>query len=394
MKDGAGLALLSDLQGRVTQVLHDTVGLGAAIEPGMPFARLAASGNLAKALSFLAEIHLRGAAFDWEIDIEHGGQVSTFHFAGSQAGESLLIVGGVNDQPALRLFEEMMRMSNEQTNTLRAALQENSRLQRDDHVYDEISRLNNDLVSMQRELAKKNAELERLNEEKNRFLGAAAHELRSPLNAILSYSDFLLDEAEGAKQREFLTVIRNSSEFMAHLVDDLLDVAKIEAGVLLLDYSAVDLADLLARNAALNRPLAARKQVEIDYHSQALPTAVVDSAKLEQVLNNLIGNAINFSPAGSRVEVCLESAGGSFVIHVKDQGPGISPEQRARLFQPFQRGQPGLRGEKSTGLGLAIVKRIVEGHNGKMEIDSQHGHGTTFSVSIPLRPSDEGKTAK
>jgi len=391
MSNRFGLALLCDMNGNITQVLHNLPGLNTSNQIGVPFTRLVAPGSLAKALSFLVEIRTQSMVFDWEINIVNEGLIRTLHFTGGQIGDSLLIVGGENSTLAQRLYEEMLHMSNEQVNLLREVLKENSQRERDDRQYDEISRLNNELVAIQRELAKKNAELENLNKEKNRFLGMAAHDLRNPLYVILTASEFLLSPdppTDDFSQTELLQAIQSSSEFMVHLVDDLLDVAKIEAGELKLDYSAVDLGTLLLRNAAFNRPLAARKQLEIDYKLEPLLSVAVDIPKLEQVLNNLLGNAIKFSEPGNRIEVRVERADQNFLIVVKDHGGGIAPEQLPRLFKAFQQGQKGTQGEKSTGLGLVIVKRIVEGHGGKIWVESEVGSGTTFYVSIPFQPPD------
>ena len=283
-----------------------------------------------------------------------------------------------------------MRINNEQTNTLRTILKEQSR---GDNMYNELSYLNNELVAMQREIAKKNAELARLNREKNHFLGMAAHDLRSPLHTILGYSDFLIKISDQPVQQEYLQIIRNASHFMARLVDDLLDVTKIEAGDLQLEYDPINLASLITSNAAVNRPMAAHKQIEIIYQlDETIPTAVIDSAKIEQVLNNLISNAIKFSEPENKVVIRLERAEENFLISVKDDGHGITSEHQSHLFQPFQQGQTGTDGEKSTGLGLAIVKRIVEGHGGKIWFESKLERGTTFFVSMPLRPPDDQKT--
>jgi signal transduction histidine kinase len=383
-----GFALLCDTHGNVTNVLNDSLGLGAVIQPGMPFARLAAPGSLGKALSFVTEINAQGAAFDWEVNILAGEQIKTLRFTGGKMNDALLIVGAENNKFALKLYEEIVQMSNEQNNLLRAALKENSRIEHDDSQYDEISRLNNELVSIQRELAKKNAELEHLNQEKNRFLGMAAHDLRNPLYIILIQSEYLLEECQDQKQYELLEVIRNSSEFISHLVDDLLDVAKIESGKLQLDYAALDLPQLVERNLAWNRILAAKKQIEITLNAAPLPSVVADGSKIEQVLNNLLGNAVKFSEPGSRIEVQLSMEDKNFLLSVKDEGRGMSLDEQSKLFKPFQRGRAGTRGEKGAGLGLVITKRIVEGHGGKLWFKSQMGEGTTFFVSIPFQPPE------
>jgi two-component system, OmpR family, sensor kinase len=388
MNDKSGLALLCDPQGAIIDILHNPPELEIEAQKGKPFTRLVASGSLANALSFLADIRAKGAAFEREINITTATtQIKTLRFVGGAVGETILIVGSEDFAVAQELYGEMMRINNEQTNALRAMLKEQSR---GDNMYNELSYLNNELVAMQREIAKKNAELERLNREKNRFLGMAAHDLRNPLHIILGYSDFLIQISDQPEQQEYLQIIRNVSQFMARLVDDLLDVAKIEAGDLQLDYEPVNLADLITYNVAINRPLAAQKQIELIYQlDETVPRALVDSAKIEQVLGNLISNAIKFSEPGNGVVIRLERAEENFLISVKDDGAGMAPEQQSRLFQPFQQGQTGTGGEKSTGLGLVIVKHIVEGHGGQIWFESELGQGTTFFVSIPLQPPDE-----
>ncbi len=387
-----GIAMLCDEEGVVVTVLRDALDLGEALTPGVLFTRLVDRASLSKALSFLVTLKAQGAAFNWELNLPRDGQMVTLHFAGGRSDDGLLlIVGAANGRNAAALFEDMMRMSNEHVNLLREALKDRTRAEHDAELYNEISRLNNDLVATQRELAKRNAELERLNEEKNRFLGMAAHDLRNPLHLILGHAEFLLDEslmARGLDTRQFLEVIRTSSLFMSNLIDDLLDVAKIESGELSLDLAPVDLEDVVRRNVALNQTLAVGKQTEILLRCAPLPAVVVDAGKMDQVLNNLISNAVKFSPPGSRVEVDLRSEGDRFTISVRDQGPGISEEDQAKLFRPFQRTRArGTAGEKSTGLGLVIVKRIVEGHGGSIWLESCLGEGTTFYVSVPCMPS-------
>lgn len=391
MSDRAGLALLCDMDGNITRILREMPGVTESIRPGMPFTRLSAPGSLSKALSFIQEIHTQGVAFGWEIYVTSAGQMDILHFAGGKVGDTMLIVGDGDSDQALFLYEEIARISSEQANDLRAAVKGQNYPAYSDKFYDEISRLNNELVSAQRELAKKNAELELLNKEKNRLLGMAAHDLRNPLYVIHSASELLLlmdANDDPALHNELLQTIQTASDFMSQLIENLLDVAVIEAGELNLELLPIDLAALLTRNAAFNRLLAARKQIELDYKLQAVPSVLVDSAKMEQVLNNLIGNAVKFSEPGSKIEIGLEQGEKDVLLCVKDSGVGIPPEQVSSLFRPFQRGQRGTQGEKSTGLGLAIVKRIVEGHGGRIWVESEVGHGTTFYVSIPFHLED------
>lgn len=172
--------------------------------------------------------------------------------------------------------------------------------ERDDaRFFDDLSRLNNELATLQRDMVRKNVELQALNELKNRILGVAAHDLRSPLGVILSYSEFLeaeLGDALTDEQRDFVVTIRQTSEFMLRMVTDLLDVSAIEAGQLRLDLEPTDLAQLVRRNVTLNRVLAARKDIAVEMElPDAIPPMPLDSGKLEQVVNNLIGNAVKFS---------------------------------------------------------------------------------------------------
>jgi signal transduction histidine kinase len=179
---------------------------------------------------------------------------------------------------------------------------------------------------------------------------------------------------------------------MVNLVDDLLDVSKIEAGKLNLDYSKQDLAQLVQKNIAHNQALAAKKAICLNLEAESLPGALIDAAKIEQVLNNLIGNAIKFSPDGSKIYIILKRDSENFLLTVQDNGSGISEQAQKSLFKAFHVGQPGTQGEKSTGLGLAIVKRIVEGHGGKIRLESVESRGTSVFVSIPLLPpSDESE---
>jgi signal transduction histidine kinase len=260
---------------------------------------------------------------------------------------------------------------------------------RADDLYEELSRVNNEMTNLQREMAKKNAALKQLDEQKNRLLGVAAHDLRNPLGVILAYSQFLETEAAAvlsAEQREFVTTIRETSEFMLRLISDLLDVSTIEAGQLNLKRHPTDFVRLIQHNIALNRVLAAKKNIAIDFDPPAaLPPLNIDSNKIEQVLNNLISNAIKFSHRDTRIRVRLESTDKAVTVAVQDQGQGIPAADLSKLFQLFSRASVrSTAGEQSTGLGLAIVRKIVEGHGGRIWVESKVASGSTFSFTLPI----------
>lgn len=384
MREKEVVTLRLDSEANIAEILNDSLGLTTDVEIGAPFARLAVAGSVAKALSFLAEIRASGVAFDWEFNVLLGGRLQTFHFTGGKVDGQIFVIGASNAATSIHFYEEMMRINNDQVNALRQAY---GGIQRDRTVYDEISRLNNELVGMQRELAKKNAELMQLNQEKNHIIGIAAHDLRNPIHAILMLSEFLAEDIQNPEQQEFVAEIKSSSNFMAWLIDDLLDIARIESGKLALDYVQVNVNDMIRENVERNRMLAARKHVEIRLIAEDLPPAQVDRAKIEQVLNNLITNAVKFTPEAGKVEVRLHNGGDHICLEVQDWGVGIPVALQSRLFTPFHKGQTGTAGEKSSGLGLTIVKHIVEGHGGSIRFESAVGAGTTFFIAIPYAPT-------
>ncbi len=395
-KGKAGLAVVCDEDGLILEVIRGDVGIGEEMV-GRPFTLLVDRGSMAKALTFIDELRREGALSGWEMNVDTGGETAPLHFAGGLVGDRMVIVAAGNGQEIVRLYEELMKMGNEQTNALRAALKaqaEAARRERewDASAFDEISALNNQLVAMQRKLAKKNAELERLNALKNHFLGMAAHDLRNPLNVVYNYTEFLAETAEERlteEEKTFLEIILESSQFMVELVNDLLDVSKIESGKLELAWQPVDLARLTERNVRLNRLLATKKDIDLVLEEvpEDVPAIVADPGKLEQVLNNLISNAVKYSPSGSRVAVRLQQQEEGVLIAVEDEGIGIAAEDMDQLFRPFMTpAAKGTAGEKSTGLGLVIVRRIVEGHGGEIWVESEKGVGTTFTVWLPRDP--------
>ena len=388
------IAFNCDIDGTNIRIIRDELGLPLPLKPGTTIYNLVDKSFVRKAQDFLAALNERKAAFDWELSMTLAGCNTPMHFAGAAHDGTLMIVAAKSCSALARSSEDLMSINNEQTNALRAALKETSLKKREDEVrdsalYNDLSRVNNELANLQREMVKKNVELERLNEEKNRFLGMAAHDLRNPLGIILSYSEFLESEAADVlneEQRQFVATIRNTSEFMLRMVTDLLDVAAIESGKLKLDIQAIDLSQLIVRNVTLNRVLALKKDITIEFVPPITPLIVrLDAGKIEQVLNNLITNAIKFSHRGTVVRVRLSCAEGFATIAVEDRGQGIPASDLPKLFQPFSKTSVrSTAGENSTGLGLAIVRKMVEGHGGKIWVESEVGKGSIFSFTLPV----------
>lgn len=391
-----GIVLACDEAGVVQRVLRDDLGLAGRVPAGARLADLVDEAVQEKITWFLTELQTRAAAFDWEITVPVAGVLQPLHFAGARVDTGFVVLAASSRNGLTHLNDELMRINNEQTNALRHNAQAltfavQKRVERDDSVYEDLSRLNNDMANLQRELARKNAELTQLNEQKNRLLGMAAHDLRNPLGVISTYAEFLETEAAAAltvEQRDFVTTIKDTSDFMLRMVTDLLDVTAIEAGQLRLDRQPADLAALIQHSAALNRVLAAKKNIGVEFEVPApVPPLSFDAGKIEQVLNNLIGNAVKFSHPGTRVRLSLSCADGLATVAVEDQGQGIPAKDLEKLFKPFSKTSVrSTAGEQSTGLGLAIVRRIVEGHGGRIWVESVVGRGSTFSFTLPLAP--------
>lgn len=251
---------------------------------------------------------------------------------------------------------------------------------------------NEELNNVARQLQKQNAQLEQLNRLKNQFLGIAAHDLRNPIASILMYSDFVLDtqkEGLNADLSEILDMIKTSSEFMLRLLEELLDVVKIESGKLELKMETVDLERFLRKIVSLNQIIANRKQIRITWNiPQPIPGLSFDPVKMEQVVNNLLSNAIKYSHAGTTVTIGAFSTDNDVVISIRDEGQGIPAGEIEKLFTTFAKiSVASTDGEKSTGLGLSIVKKIITGHRGKIWVESEVGKGSTFYFSLPLKPA-------
>lgn len=243
------------------------------------------------------------------------------------------------------------------------------------------------------ELRSQSKRLAALNHQKNRFLGVAAHDLRSPLASVRSSAELLLSKAvapvsEG--QEPFLTMIHTLSNQMLDLVNDLLDVSAIESGKLTLSLTDGSLPQLVAQRVRVSEALAAQKDIALSHVSEDVPLFPFDASRMTQVVDNLLTNAVKFSPPGSpiAVRVAWTPEDRTARLSVADHGPGLTAEDQNRLFGEFQKlsAQP-TGGEKSTGLGLSIARKIVEAHGGRIWVDSRAGHGATFSVAIPMGAS-------
>ncbi len=244
------------------------------------------------------------------------------------------------------------------------------------------------------DLSRTNAELARAVRAKDEFLANMSHELRTPLNAILALSESLLDQIRGPvneRQRASLSSIEASGRHLLTLINDILDLSKIEAGRLDLELEPTPLAELCEASLLFVREMALKKQLQIGFSLDDQLTVIeADPQRLKQMLVNLLSNAVKFTEPGGTVElaVAVDREAEAVRFAVADSGVGIAPEMMARLFQPFTQLDASLsRRHEGTGLGLALVRRLAELHGGSVAVESQVGHGSRFVLSLPHRPA-------
>ncbi|QCO17255.1 sensor histidine kinase (plasmid) [Azospirillum brasilense] len=395
-----GLVLTCDHDGRLRALHRVGAGLpGLTGKPGTPFPVLFGPDAVAGALDLFSGLRKSGRMID-QLLSSRLHPTGAFHVSGLSDAEGLLLAVARAPGGLPALLEEMETLNPrlaERLAPLRRAVPA-PEVPTVDALFDEMTLLNNELATVQRALAKANAELAASNEQKNRLMGMLAHDLRTPLQVVVGFAELLEQRLDGrleATERACLERIRESSLSMRHMVEDALSLAALQAGQLRLARRPSDLAALVRRNVSMNRVLAEGKTItiELSVPERPLPMADIDPAKLDQLLNNLLSNAIKYSDRGGRVRVALSQApgetasegGGRARLRVSDEGRGIPPAELAQLFQPFARtGRLGTEGEGTVGLGLYICRSIAEGHGGRITADSAPGRGSTFTVDLPF----------
>ena len=238
-------------------------------------------------------------------------------------------------------------------------------------------------------IEEKSQQLEVATRHKSQFLANMSHELRTPLNAIIGYAELMADEIYGEvpeRMRDVLDRIQQAGRHLLGLINDVLDLSKIEAGQLVLSLADYSMADVVQTVALAVEPLASAKglalRVEIP---EDIPAGRGDELRLRQVVLNLAGNAVKFTDAGE-VALAVKTDGGTLSVSVSDTGPGIAPADQERIFEEFQQATgANVRKSGGTGLGLAIARRIVEMHGGRLVVDSVPGRGSTFTFTVPVR---------
>jgi len=223
---------------------------------------------------------------------------------------------------------------------------------------------------------------------KSEFLAKMSHELRTPLNSIIGFSDLLMEQDDGgldpAKRYNFLDNVSSSARHLLSLINDLLDIAKVESGKMTLELRDIDLRQTIARTVATTAPLFGRKRQEVEVSVPDEPMLVrADAGRVEQVLLNLLSNANKFSPEGEKITVATATDSREWKIEVRDHGIGISSEDQQRIFDDFEQVHATGSHSSGTGLGLALAKRFMEAHGGVIEVQSDLGRGSVFRIRLP-----------
>jgi signal transduction histidine kinase len=255
---------------------------------------------------------------------------------------------------------------------------------------DELGALAANVNRMNDELDRLYKELETASQHKSDFLANMSHELRTPLNAIIGFSQVLREGMVGdvnAKQKEYLDDILSSGNHLLSLINDVLDLSKIEAGQAELQVAPFSLQDALERGVSMVREQATAEGVQVTLHRNgSLDVFSGDERRIRQVIFNLLSNAVKFTPEGGQVDVCAERVDGEMRVSVTDSGPGIAVEDRERIFEEFQQTDAAAQQREGTGLGLALSKRFVEMHGGRIWCESEVGRGSTFEFTLPMEP--------
>jgi signal transduction histidine kinase/CheY-like chemotaxis protein len=277
-------------------------------------------------------------------------------------------------------FNEMLGQIQERDAALRQAR---------DELEQRVLERTAELAVANKELDLRNREVERATQLKSKFLASMSHELRTPLNAIVGFSDLLAEQTAGQlneKQNRFVHHIKQGSTHLLQLINDILDLSKIEAGQLEFHCEAFPVGEALPEVLSTIRPLAMAKNILVQHKAETVRSVYADRVRFKQILYNLLSNAVKFTPKGGRIDIDCAEAENTVHISVTDTGIGIRPEDQNIVFEEFRQieGNSGATSE-GTGLGLAITKRLVEQQGGKISLESELGKGSRFTFTLPAR---------
>ncbi|MFS0725109.1 ATP-binding protein [Paenibacillus sp. 1P07SE] len=405
---GQVIALLCSTDGVIIEIIRDDLLITEQLDTRSGFRSVMDELNAHKFKEFLTELSERQAVFNWEINLITGKGNELLYFNGGMFEERALVVGSTYHTNYSYFYDELMKINNQQMVSLRETIKKLSqemvfKMEQELKNYDEFSALNNELVSLQRKLAKTNMELklakenaEQANRTKSIFLATMSHEIRTPMNGIIASSELLMYSPLQDSQKQTVSVILESGQLLLSIINDILDLSKIEAGEMKLEEQIFHLHTMINNVTELLQSRAKEKGNRLTFYldPQIHEYLVGDANRLSQILINFVGNAIKFTSNG-QIDIrffLLADTGPrqNLRFEVKDTGIGIDEENCKKLFQPFfQVDQSFATKNSSTGLGLSISKRLVEMMNGSIGVNSEVGSGSTFWVELEL---DKAKT--
>ena len=302
-----------------------------------------------------------------------------------QAAAAKIGAGALDERIEIRSNDELGALADE-LNRMASQLQESyADLER------KVEERTQELASALAELDEKTRELELASKHKSDFLANMSHELRTPLNAIIGFSQVLREEMVGEvneKQREYLEDILTSGNHLLSLINDVLDLSKVEAGQVELDVAPFSMQEALESGVVMVRGRATTDGVDVTLQPTDVGLVSGDERRVRQVIFNLLSNAVKFTPVGGSVDVSAMRVNGEVRVSVADTGPGIASEDVERIFEEFQQTDAGLEQREGTGLGLALSKRLVELHGGRIWVVSEPGEGSTFVFSLPTEGAE------
>jgi signal transduction histidine kinase len=298
-----------------------------------------------------------------------------------QAAAAKIGSGSLNQRIELPSHDELGALA-EEFNRMAARLQESySSLEL------KVEERTRELETALGELDEKSRELEAASRHKSEFLANMSHELRTPLNAIIGFSQVLGERLFGevnARQAEYLDDILTSANHLLALINDILDLSKVEAGQIELEIVPFSLREALERGVVMVRERAMKDGVQVALTANSgIDLVTGDARRIRQVIFNLLSNAVKFTPPGGAVDVRATRVNGEVRVSVTDTGPGIAPDDHERIFEEFQQTEAGVEQREGTGLGLALSKRLVELHGGRIWVESEPGEGSTFVFTLP-----------
>ncbi len=376
------IALQCDARGVVTWADERAAfRLGPCV--GSALASFAVPGTSSKIDRFVAAAR-SGPTADWEVGLVVGGAPVTLAMRGEPEGDGIVVVASfVPEDQAGKLASVQASLSE-----IGALHRETERQRR------ELADANKGLLSLHHELDDKNIQLRHASDVKSRVVANVSHELKTPINAILGITRLLLDRLDGdltGEQEKQLGFVRSSAESLGLLVDDLLDLSRLEAGKHPLRTSRFTVADLLASLRGTMRPLATNPAVSLVVEDAPadLPALDTDEGKVAQVLRNLVSNALKFTERGEVRVRASHGGAGRVAFSVGDTGIGIAPEDQPRVFEEFtQLDGPMQRKVRGTGLGLTLSRKLAELLGGSLEVESEVGAGSTFTLTVPAVHAD------